>query len=305
MNEPAESNRGPTRTERRQAVSAVIPAQTPLLSYLQVLDGPTAGHLVVFPDCGEILLGRSPDCHLRLEDSAVSWEHARITLHPSARVCDLGSTNGTSLGGRVCEPDLALCSGDILWVANAIHVRYGVQSEREIELAQKLYQGATRDFLTGLLNRATFFRHLEQETALWERHGGEFGLLVLDADYFKQVNDSHGHGVGDQLLKELASTLREQCRLEDVVARYGGEEFVVLLRNTQLAGCENFAERMRASVESRSFLPESLQLGATVSIGGTLPMPGDTVAKLVDRADQALYLAKSKGRNRCEFLLEG
>ena len=300
MNEPADSNRGPNRTERRQAVAAGIPIQTPLLSYLQVLDGPSAGELVVFPDQGEIVLGRSPDCQLRLEDPAVSWEHARITLRPTARVCDLGSTNGTSLRGQVCEPELPLCSGDILWVANAIHVRYGVQSEREIELAQKLYQGATRDFLTGLLNRATFFRHLEQEFALWERHGGEFGLLVLDADYFKQVNDSHGHGAGDQLLKELANTLREQCRLEDVVARYGGEEFVVLMPDVDEIEMRSKANSIRAAIASSPLLTNGGPIPRTISVGGAHAAPGDSIAAmdLLQQADEAMYRAKHQGRNR-------
>lgn len=274
------SSEQPTRTERRQVVN---PTTAPAITraYLQVLDGPTAGELVLFPEQGEILIGRAPNCSLRLQDSAISWEHARVFLSPTPTVQDVESTNGTLVNGKPCKFMCSLPSGAILRLGGAVHVRYGVQTEREIELAQKLYVGATRDFLTGLVNRAHFFRHLEQEIALSARHGGTFGLLVLDADHFKRINDQHGHTLGDEFLKELAGLFIEQCRLEDVVARYGGEEFVILLRNAQGAGCQDFAERVRSQVEARTFCAASVPLKATISIGGTIYKPGDSTGELI------------------------
>ncbi len=162
---------------------------------------------------------------------------------------------------------------------------------------RQLEQLATRDALTGLYNRRSFDEKLNECVHTSKRSGRSFALLVLDADHFKRINDTHGHNTGDAVLQQLARLLTEHTRSTDFVARYGGEEFVVLLPETGLAEeAHTVAEKVRAAVEQTRF-PSVGQI--TVSIGISLWDPRSPGSKdLFHRADEALYEAKSSGRNR-------
>lgn len=171
-------------------------------------------------------------------------------------------------------------------------------SMRNAELASM----AVTDSLTQLHNRRHFIERAEQDFARAKRAGTPLGLLMLDVDHFKRINDTWGHQEGDRVLREVAHKVRASVRQGDVVARWGGEEFVVLLPNTDFAACARVAEKVRQAVEELEL--EGASLRVTVSVGaGGYPAPGvDSLAALLEVADQALYRAKQGGRNRTDSL---
>ncbi|HMQ29111.1 MAG TPA: diguanylate cyclase [Chloroflexaceae bacterium] len=162
---------------------------------------------------------------------------------------------------------------------------------------------ASHDPLTGLLNRLAITTHVRAELARASRGGHPLSLALLDIDHFKQVNDTHGHLVGDQALCHVAQTLTGAVRPYDWVGRWGGEEFLVILAGTGLDDALAAAERLRAEIEARPLrLADGAALSLTVSVGVACAgpageQPGDPV-RLFQRADAALYEAKRMGRNR-------
>jgi diguanylate cyclase (GGDEF)-like protein len=133
------------------------------------------------------------------------------------------------------------------------------------------------------------------------RYGWRFGLLIVDIDHFKQVNDMYGHVIGDAVLQGVGATLQGAVRAGDIVARWGGEEFAVLVEASDDAGLRETAERIRVLVAQSEARRETLAVSVRVSVGGTLALPVDTAESLLARADGALYGAKHSGRNRIEI----
>ncbi|MGN6705687.1 MAG: GGDEF domain-containing response regulator [Rhodanobacter sp.] len=168
---------------------------------------------------------------------------------------------------------------------------------------RKLQHYALIDQLTGLQNRRAGMESLAQAWSMAERSGESVTMMMIDIDRFKEVNDTHGHAVGDQVLLEVARTIRRSARKEDAVCRMGGEEFLVICRNADLSSSLHAAERLRKAVASLQVSVEDQQLGVTISIG--LAAREDGMADpgaLVNAADKALYAAKKKGRNRtCRY----
>ncbi|MBN6148971.1 diguanylate cyclase [Xanthomonas sp. AmX2] len=157
---------------------------------------------------------------------------------------------------------------------------------------------AHEDALTALPNRRHFDDALARGIARAQRSGLPLCLLVLDIDRFKQINDGHSHAVGDAVLREVGRLLAEACRAEDVPARMGGEEFAVLLADTPLAEAERVAQRMRARFHARAQWADAPTLRVTFSGGLVALAEGETADQLLQRADVALYRAKSEGRDR-------
>lgn len=177
--------------------------------------------------------------------------------------------------------------------------------KREVQRLAKeaqYYKELSRlDSMTGLFNHQTLHHLLEAEVSRARRHGQNVSLYMLDIDNFKQYNDTYGHPAGDVLLKELASLLRKSCRFYDLIARYGGEEFSIIAPETSKAEAILLGNRLAEIVENTGFpgsgsMPEA---NITISIG-IATYPGDALNKeeLIMRADQALYRAKSSGRNK-------
>jgi len=170
---------------------------------------------------------------------------------------------------------------------------------------ERLKLDGLTDPLTGISNRRFFERRLAEEVERWARQSGPLVCMLVDVDFFKQVNDQYGHQVGDRVLRQIASILGQDLRGSDVLARYGGEEFVLLLPGTTPAHGAAIAERLRASVEHSAFvIPEGIDLDVTVSIGLGCLLPGaesygpDPAFWLFQQVDNALYQAKDTGRNR-------
>jgi diguanylate cyclase (GGDEF)-like protein len=170
---------------------------------------------------------------------------------------------------------------------------------RNALLYKRALDTAHTDPVTGANNRAALDAALVGEVDLAHRHGVPLGLIMLDIDHFKAVNDQFGHLCGDVVLKDLIGCVVNDCiRRSDVVYRYGGEEFVLLLRNTGLDGARLLAERIRSVVEERVFLPDGQAIRITVSLGLACVRPGESASAFLGRVDRALYQAKESGRNR-------
>nr|WP_314578356.1 diguanylate cyclase [uncultured Pseudomonas sp.] len=161
-------------------------------------------------------------------------------------------------------------------------------------------QKALIDTLTGLPNRAAWNERLDHEADLLQKNRSSLLLGILDLDHFKRINDGYGHLAGDKVLKIIASQLEKRLRTSDFLARFGGEEFVLLLPHTPMADGLALLERLRATIEQCPFHFKGDPVTVTVSIGLTLFKPGERSDLVLKRADQALYRAKDKGRNRIE-----
>ena len=164
---------------------------------------------------------------------------------------------------------------------------------------QQLAAAARTDPKTGLLNATAWQREADSEVASAQRTNSPLALLLVDVDHFKSVNDSHGHLIGDEVLRALATELRQQVRESDVVGRFGGEEFTVLLPRTDLAGACRIAERLRSSAGGLSVPTADARIRVTVSIGvAVFGEHGQDLFELLAAADVALYKAKDAGRNQ-------
>ena len=166
----------------------------------------------------------------------------------------------------------------------------------ERKLAQEQLEVlATTDPLTRLYNRRKFEELLNHELDRCKRYAGDFALIMLDADHFKQINDRYGHDTGDAVLRFLSDLIQSQLRKTDVVARWGGEEFIALVAEADTDTALTVADKLRKAVEEGRF---PRQLRVTISLGVALARRNDTSGSLVRRADQAQYRAKQAGRNR-------
>ena len=222
---------------------------------------------------------------------------------------------------RLADPGLALLQCCVLFVALvwqclfASYVQALRQRIRQRRYALQAHQDTLRgmmrqledlvatDELTGLYNRRHFLRLALRELEDLSC-GRQHGLALIDLDFFKRINDMHGHAAGDRVLQTFAAVARACVRDGDVLARYGGEEFVLLLPNADADRLTSCCERLREAFASAE--PVGLQLdGLSLSAGMTLLNAGDDLDEALQRADQALYRAKRGGRNRCDAAWEG
>lgn len=184
------------------------------------------------------------------------------------------------------------------------HVRELIKSMyyplRNAGMYQLALRSAYQDPLTQVMNRASMEQALPREISLAQRHGAPLALLVIDVDYFKSINDTHGHLVGDQVLCRVAQVIQDCLRSTDLVYRYGGDEFVVCLPSTPLACAMEVAERIRQTTSSADMGVEGVSVGLTV--GATDVGSECTLKSAFERADKALFEAKRQGRNCVESL---
>lgn len=165
-----------------------------------------------------------------------------------------------------------------------------------------LYRAATRsalrDPLTETGNRVAMDQTLQREIDMARRHLNPLSLLMLDIDHFKQINDTHGHAAGDNVLRAVATAIKAQLRNVDMVFRFGGEEFLILLSNTGRDAAAMVGERLRQATQAQDYWADELRIELTVSLGCSTLLAGESAESLLRRADNALYVAKREGRNR-------
>jgi|UniRef100_UPI00404B8433 two-component system, cell cycle response regulator len=175
-------------------------------------------------------------------------------------------------------------------------LRYALKLGSTMEALRLL---ATRDELTGLLNRRVFEGVLKEEMERSRRFGRSFALALLDIDHFKSVNDTHGHPVGDAVLRELANRFQSCVRSVDRVMRYGGEEFIILMLESDLGMARALVERLCAEIREEVVHADGKELNITISAGvAVFPTDGNNRNDIVQAADLALYSAKENGRDR-------
>ena len=194
-----------------------------------------------------------------------------------------------------------------IFFLGAIFVRMvanlSLQTTMAVMRMSLLEREVVTDSLTGAFNRRYLDRRLNEEALIERRYGRPLSVMMIDIDHFKQINDTHGHQAGDQVLKALSGVVAKGLRETDVLARYGGEEFLVIAPQTLIAGAAELAERLRQDIEAHPFTFSEgnrlRQINVTISIGVAALGNGiDNSDKLVHAADESLYRAKQGGRNR-------
>jgi diguanylate cyclase (GGDEF)-like protein len=254
-------------------------------------------------DKPELVIGRSVDCDLQIEDDGISRRHARLFRGVGGvmTVADLGSTNGTYLNGaRVTEHPLT--DGDKIQVGSNTVLKFSLQDQLEEQFQKSIYESATRDGLTGTFNKKYFLDALRKEFTYCLRHRLPLSVVMFDVDHFKKVNDTYGHPAGDYVLARLAEAVHGTVRTEDLFARYGGEEFALMLREAEEREALVCAERCRRAVEQTDFMINKIRVPVTISLGLSTLREAEynRPEELLAAADLNLYRAKQGGRNRVE-----
>jgi two-component system cell cycle response regulator len=271
-------------------------------AYLIVITGKAVGRMFkVHGD--ELVIGRSGDVDVVLDDEGVSRRHAALIRNDEGKVelRDMASTNGTWANGARIESHV-LRDGDRIQIGSATILKFSYQDTLEEQFQKQLYDSATRDGLTRIYNKRYFQDRLREEFAFADRHKLPLALVLFDIDHFKRVNDELGHPAGDQVLQALAGKVAEAIRTDDILCRFGGEEFAVIMRETAEDKAFIFAERVRRLVVGHPFtwrqqrIPVTISLGVAVLENRNHANPDD----LVGAADRFLYRAKQGGRNRVE-----
>ena len=272
--------------------------------WLTALAGATPG--AVYPlKHDAFTIGRSHTADVHISHEGISRLHARLFRAGNAFfVEDLHSANGTFVRGQRIHEPMRVVDGDRIQLGRSVIFRVAVQDALEEQAALRVYGSSVRDALTGLYNRHFFQDRYAAEYAFARRHHAPLTVMMLDVDFFKAVNDTHGHQAGDAVLRSVGAALGSLTRQEDVVARFGGEEFVVLVRGVSLDNAALSAERLRRAIGEVQTPWQQEVLRVTVSVGVAtmnaereFSSPGELLAA----ADLALYTAKQEGRNRVAF----
>lgn len=261
-------------------------------------------------DADLMVIGRSPDVEVHIDDSSVSRRHAELVLSGDmVNIKDLGSSNGTSVNDIKIEGTLTLKDGDLIRLGKIILKFYEHESLDAI-LHDKIYRMATVDSGTEIFNKQYLNESLKSEIKLARLTKRPLCIVYYDLDFFKKVNDTYGHNSGDLVLRESAAVVKGVVRKEDIQGRFGGEEFIVILPNTELKKAVELAERIRQSIEYHPFKLEiedthgkrTITHKQTISMGvAQLNDEMHEGKELLDAADKKLYHAKHSGRNKVSF----
>jgi diguanylate cyclase (GGDEF)-like protein len=287
-----------TKTLRTEAVRPISTTHQAACLVHIYPTGPVMGTRYGLSDF-PLVLGRDVECGIRISDNSVSRRHVRIHPRPDGYYAeDLGSTNGTYIND-VAAFMTKLKDGDYLRVGGCIY-RFLMSGNVEADYHDVIYKLTIVDALTDIYNRRYLLEFLARELVRSGRYNRPLSLLVFDLDHFKVINDTLGHLGGDFILRELTARLRPLVRTDELLARYGGEEFAVVLPEATGAGAVAVAERLRQEVGGSPFVYDGVAVPVTISVGvaTTAGDEGMTPAGLLDLADQKLYEAKRRGRNR-------
>ncbi|MCA9213207.1 MAG: GGDEF domain-containing protein [Planctomycetales bacterium] len=250
-------------------------------------------------DRESLTLGRAKDCDIQLDDDSVSREHAVIRHDLDGyTIKDLGSTNGTWVNDKRVDSaeltagDRVRCGSQIMKFLSADHI--------ELQYHETVYKMTTTDGLTNAHNKRYMLDVLERSIARARHCHRPVSLIMMDIDFFKQVNDTHGHLAGDEVLQEFSRRVKEVIDDHHVFSRYGGEEFSLIVDEGSVEDSQSLGKRINEVIQSRPFETNVGPVAVTVSLGlawtdGSEPMePQDLIA----RSDEKLYEAKRGGRNR-------
>ncbi len=274
--------------------------------YLLALAGPQLGEIFVLEPGREAVLGRDPECEVRLRDTGVSRRHASIVVgDDGARLRDLGSTNGVFVeGSRVT--DCTLEDGQRVQMGMHTALKFCRCDELEIGYQRRLAEGALLDPETGLFNRRHFDDRLSSELATSSRYTRPMSLLVVGVDALSRLREGAGPAAADEALGLVSRLVKAAVRAEDVLARLNAEEFGVVARETPSSAGRALGERIRKSVERGRLTVRGAEISLTVSVGLVsldaiaTYSPSRTDAEVLALAEGALRRARAAGGNRVE-----
>ena len=267
--------------------------------YLIIVDGDNVGK--IYPlDKKSITIGRSDEFDIQLADSSCSREQAIIEFNDNNKpvLKDLDSTNGTFVNGsKITEINIE--DGDKILLGFSSVFMFAIQDSLESKFQMNLYESSITDHLTGAFNQKYFLDTLSKSFSYSLRHHTSLGLLMLDIDFFKKINDTYGHIVGDIVLKEFVKRIENNLRNEDILCRYGGDEFAVIVRDFKYGFVKIAAERIRLFFDGRSINCKDHKINISVSIGAAT-IDNENIATpedMIELADANLYKAKHSGGN--------
>ena len=301
----ADDNPGATAKFDLETLRRAMRAEPQLQPTLSITTGAQSGRVVPLTQ-DSVVLGRGSDADITLIGRGISRKHARVERvddtnagEGSYRLRDLGSTNGTLVGGNPITA-CALADGDLFLLGPDTSIKFSYEDSTEVDARARRYEESIHDDLTGIYNRRYFLMALEHELAYSARHNEPTSVAILDVDRFKQLNDRFGHPAGDVVLKRIASGIEAKLRREDIVARYGGEEFAMCLRGLGRDRAFEAMERVRELIASLTHEIQGCEIRITASIGlGCVAGLSEVTASTVlETADRNLYAAKHQGRNR-------
>ena len=263
--------------------------------------GPELGKKVTL-QAKETTIGRGSGCEIAVDLDNVSRRHCTVVRNKLGfSLRDEGSTNGTYLNNVQLRREIPLRTGDLLKVGSAIFkfLSGGELGSIEAQYHEEIYQLTIIDGLTQVHNKRYLLELLEREMSRCSRHGRALSVVLIDLDRFKQINDQFGHLAGDHVLREMTALMKGCVRREDCLARYGGEEFVLALPETARESAVFLADKLRLLVERHEFVFEGKRIPVTYSAGvvqwGSMH---DSPLAFLKAADEKLYEAKRRGRNR-------
>ncbi len=294
-------------SEEKTSVYSIVVGkdEAPHSAYLIVISAKSAAAIGRMHklEKGEMVLGRSSDAEIQVEDDGISRKHAKVMRGSNGQfqLVDLGSTNGTYLNGTRTQV-AGLVDGDKIQIGSNTVLKFSLQDQLEEQYQLSIYESATRDGLTRLFNKKYFLDSLKKEFAYCLRHRVALSLILFDVDHFKKINDTFGHQAGDYVLARIAQKVHEAVRSEDVLARYGGEEFALMLRESPEEKAAVCAERCRRAVDTATFAYSGTPIKVTISLGIATLLDSDYAQPedLIAAADKYLYRAKQAGRNRVD-----
>lgn len=265
---------------------------------LVIIRGARLGSRIVLAG-NPVVVGRSVDADFQISDRSISRRHFRVYHEGSGYwIEDLESTNMTFLNDEPVSR-APLRDGDHVRVSKTV-LKFVDEDNIEAGYHSELHESTIRDALTGLYNRRHAMAVLRTETAKAQRDGSRvLSIVILDLDFFKEINDEFGHLAGDGVLKQLGEITADRVRASDTLARIGGEEFLLILPDTTSEDAVQIAESIRLAVASETYRIEGEERKITIS-GGVASWQQDmeSMSDLLKTADEQLYQAKSTGRNR-------
>ena len=274
----------------------------PIPSNLVMVFGPEAMIGNYWPiNKSDIIIGRNWKSDICIRDPSISKEHLAVYSETNGKISikDLNSTNGTYINEHIIESQtkVSLNDNDIIKLGN-VGLKFLYRGNHEISSIIKNYQKSFFDMLTGVGNRFMLEVKSPELFHISKRTKTPLSLILFDIDFFKKINDTHGHQAGDFILKQVGQLLRSSFRSDDLLTRCGGEEFCVILQS-KIDNAQKSIEKIRKTIEHQTFNYNDKNLKITLSAGITERVRKDKSWKnMYERADQALYKSKNTGRNK-------
>ena len=283
-------------------MSTVLQGQKRRAASLIQYNGSNIGFIVRLSD-QRIVIGRTPESHVFVNEASVSRSHAAISSTLAGfEIEDLGSSNGTFINDAKVAAKAILKDGDVIRLGTILFKFYETENAEMLAL-DKIYRMATIDAGTDIFNKKYQLDSLTREMKYARQFNRPVSIIYYDLDFFKKVNDTLGHNGGDVVLKETAAVCKAAIRKNDIIGRYGGEEFVIVLPDTDQKVAADLAERLRVAVMNHVVVVEvngqKVQHRQTMSMGVSQMTPEmATIEEFLESADKKLYQSKQTGRNK-------